>query len=112
MRLRVENRRTEHVAQRARPGVRVDHFREIRTLLPACRFVVDHEAGRRQRQGKRRARHIAGEPHPSLQCAIDDDMIVTERCHGAGSIHEQAQLGVRGIDAIRCSPRVRRSRGR
>ena len=105
-------RRRQHVVQRARFGVRVDLLREIGTLFAARRIVIDREAGRRHGEVERRTCDIAGEGHPSLECTIDDDVIVTQAGHDSGPVHKDAQLGVRRVDAIGCSARRGRPCGR
>jgi len=107
---RVEQRRTQHIAQGA--GLRV--FRsllgKIRALLAAQRGVIDHEAGGGNAQGERRGGGGPGIPHPSAERAVDDDVIVPELRHRPGPIDQNAQFGLRRIDAIQSAGRGRLDR--
>ena len=60
------------------------------TTKPATGTVSENEPPEARRENL----------HPAGERAIDDDVIVPERRHGSGLIHQNAQLGLLGIDAI------------
>jgi hypothetical protein len=106
----VEQRRAQHIVQSSRFGVVGNVAGEIGSLFAARLGVVNHEAGDRHIQPQHGIAGHVRQADRTVNCVIDDDVVVSEARQRTGSVHEDSQLGLVFIDMINDAGRQTRPR--